>query len=63
MRETQTHPKQPRDEQGRVHDGDARIETGTAAGEPRPDDEAPAEGRDRPPHGAPRGNSPWLGGG
>lgn len=63
MREIQTHPKQPRDEQGRVHDSDARIEADTPAADPPLPDHAGPEGRDRPPQGAPRRNSPWLGGG
>jgi hypothetical protein len=63
MREIQTNPKQPRDERGRVHDSNARIETDTAAPEPPATEEDAAEGRDRAPQGAPRRNSPWLGGG
>lgn len=63
MREIQTNPKQPRDEQGRVHDSSARIETDTAAPESPARGDAAAEGRDRAPAGTPRRNSPWLGGG
>ena len=63
MREIQTNPKQPRDEQGRVHDSDARIETDTATADPSANEDDAADGRDRAPAGAPRRNSPWLGGG
>lgn len=63
MREKQTSPKQPRDEDGRVHDSDARIESDPAAAEPPAVPDTPVAGRDRAPEGVPRRNSPWLGGG
>lgn len=63
MREIQTGTRQPRDEQGEVHHSQSRIEKVAPEEPPPPKDGDAADGRDRPPEGAPRRNSPWLGGG
>jgi hypothetical protein len=61
MREQQTNPKQPRDEDGRARGTDDRQ---PPPQEPaQQDDRDRTEGRDRPPSGRSRGQSPWLGGG
>ena len=61
MRETQTTPKQPRDEQGNAR-GNDRVPAADP-GQTETDDAHRIEGRDRPPAGRNRGPSPWLGGG
>jgi hypothetical protein len=61
MREQQTNPRQPRDEEGRVRGTDDRQTPQQE--QARQDDRENAEGRDRPPSGRNRGPSPWLGGG
>jgi hypothetical protein len=63
MREIQTNPKQPRDDDGQAHaENDRRRDH--VQPEAGPQDESDgAEGRDRPPAGSHRPNSPWLGGG
>ena len=63
MREIQTEPKQPRDEDGSVHPHHDRTGGDAAPREPAPGDKDQVEGRDRPPAGSGRRNSPWLGGG
>ena len=61
MREQQTNPRQPRDEEGRARGTDERQPPQHE--QAREDDREGAEGRDRPPAGRSRGQSPWLGGG
>jgi hypothetical protein len=61
MRETQTTPKQPRDEDGNVPE-EARARPAEHE-QPEVNDADRIDGRDRPPAGSDRGPSPWLGGG
>ena len=63
MREIQTEPKQPRDEDGRVHPHHDRTGGDLAPTDAPPIEPERVDGRDRPPAGARRPNSPWLGGG
>jgi len=63
MREIQTEPKQPRDEDGNVHPSHDRTGGDLVPAGTPPADSDHVEGRDRPPAGADRRNSPWLGGG
>jgi hypothetical protein len=64
MREQQTDPKQPRDEEGRARGVEhLRSPREGTKEQVQDDDRDRAEGRDRPPSGRDRGRSPWLGGG
>ena len=63
MREIQTDPKQPRDEDGTVHPGHDRTGGDLVPAETTRVDSDRVEGRDRPPDRTDRRNSPWLGGG
>ena len=61
MREKQTNPRQPRDEEGQARGTDGEQSTPRDPAEQ--DDRDRIDGRDRPPSGSHRGPSPWLGGG